>query len=221
MQPQELCNRVYLSGRLEEEPMPSHELYGEMFYTFPLLIPRLSGTDDRLPVTAGARVFSRPREQEYFNGEPSPAKGICLPRQGDYVAITGQLRSYNVHQQGSNRLLITAFARSMEFDCEEEEARNEVTLTGFLCKPVVYRTTPFSREIADMLLAVNRAYHKSDYLPLIAWGRNARFASTLAVGDCICVSGRLQSREYQKKMADDSIVTRTAYEVSVSTIRLI
>lgn len=219
MQPQELCNRVYLSGRLEEAPMPSHEMYGEMFYTFPLLVPRLSGTDDRLPVTASARVFSRPQAEDCFPCYPS--KGIYLPRQGDCVNITGQLRSYNMHQQGANRLLITAFARSMELGSEADEPRNEVTLTGFICKPVVYRTTPFSREIADMLLAVNRAYHKSDYLPLIAWGRNARFASTLNVGDCICVSGRLQSREYQKKMADDSVVTRTAYEVSVSTLRLI
>ena len=213
MQPQELCNRVCLCGTVDETPQSSHVLYGEVFYTFPLRIARLSGADDVVPVTAGGRLFARPGAAD--------AQLPPLPCQGQRVRISGQLRSYNMHQDAASRLLITAFARHMAYAEPEAACENEVLLSGFLCKPVTYRTTPFSREIADMLLAVNRAYRKSDYLPLIAWGRNARFAASLQVGDCICVSGRLQSRAYQKRTETGAVIQRMAYEVSVATLRLI
>ncbi len=193
-------NRVIISGFVQEEPCFSHCLYGEAFYTFPLVVPRLSGTEDVLPVTAGERLLH------------------MLPETGQPLQVTGQLRSYNMQCEGSHRLVLTVFARSVLEKPEEAPFINEIILTGFICKPPVYRTTPFSREIADILLAVNRPYHKSDYLPVIAWGRNARYVSALSVGDRLCVTGRVQSRAYQKAMPDGSMVTRITYEVSAATV---
>lgn len=195
-------NHVTLSGRVQETPAFSHSLYGEAFYTFQLVVPRLSGVEDTLPVTAGERLLP------------------VLPQEGDALYLTGQLRSYNIQQQGVNRLLVTVFSRSIMPMEEQESYTNDIMLRGFICKPPVYRTTPFSREIADILLAVNRPYHKSDYLPIIVWGRNARFASGLSVGDAIAVQGRVQSRHYQKTLPDGNVIYRIAYEVSAATLEL-
>lgn len=196
-------NRVELSGWVQETPTFSHSLYGEAFYSFQLVVPRLSGAEDTLPVTAGERLLP------------------VLPEEGEALCVTGQLRSYNMQQQGVNRLLVTVFSRSITPLPAQESYINNITLRGFICKAPIYRTTPFSREIADILLAVNRPYHKSDYLPIIVWGRNARFASSLSVGDPIMVQGRVQSRHYQKTLPDGSVIFRVAYEVSAATVELL
>lgn len=196
-------NAVCVSGTVYEEALLDHELYGEAFYALRLRVERLSGVADILPVTLPARICP------------------CLPREGERIRIFGQLRSYNKSAEGANRLAITVFAKSVEPMGPEEAPQNSVQLTGFLCKSAVYRTTPFLREIGDMLLAVNRAYNKSDYLPCIAWGRNALYARDLPVGGRVRVEGRLQSRCYQKCLPDGSSVERTAYEVSCSTVQLL
>lgn len=195
-------NHVVLSGWVQEAPAFSHSLYGEDFFKFHVVAPRLSGVEDILPVMAGERLLP------------------VLPREGDRLLITGQLRSYNLQQEGGNRLLVTVFARGIDGIEEPACYDNAISLTGFICKPPVYRTTPFSREISDLLLAVNRPYHKSDYLPVIVWGRNARFVSGLPVGSKLNVQGRVQSRPYQKTLPDGTVIHRVAYEVSASTIEL-
>ena len=195
-------NRVALFGRVLSAPQFSHALFGEAFYQFPLIVPRLSGVEDILPITASERLFLSPpqEDQEFFIG--------------------GQLRSYNMQANTGNRLLVTVFARQISEQIPSAtQSRNEIILNGFICKPPVYRKTPFAREITDLLLAVNRPYHKSDYLPVIVWGRNARFASDLRVGDRLHVTGRVQSRPYQKTLLDGTAVARIAYEVSASTVR--
>lgn len=137
------------------------------------------------------------------------------------VAITGQFRSYNKLVDGNNRLLLTVFVREIKNLTEELKNPNQIFLNGFVCKAPIYRTTPFKREIADLLIAVNRAYNKSDYIPTIARGRNARFCQTLEVGDNIKVWGRIQSREYQKRYASGDVVYKVAYEVSVSKLEIV
>jgi len=166
-------------------------------------VPRLSGAEDFLPITLSERLLM-----------DSPITN------GSHLCLEGQLRSYNKVIEGSGRLLITAFAQKL-IDCEtDDENPNRVQLTGALCKPPSYRTTPFGREIADLMLAVNRSYGKSDYIPCIAWGRTARFASGLNVGDRVQLQGRFQSRVYQKQLPDGTVQERTAYEVSVSRLTL-
>ena len=161
---------------------------------------RLSGQADILPVTLSERLIQ--------GGALCKGKTICA---------VGQFRSYNKIEGGKSRLMLTVFVREL-LDDEQGKNPNSVLLSGYICKPPVYRTTPFNREIADVLLAVNRAYNKSDYIPCIAWGRNARFVKNLSVGDKIAVSGRIQSREYQKKLSETELKTMTAYEVSVSKL---
>ena len=136
---------------------------------------------------------------------------------GDAICALGQFRSYNKLEGGKSRLMLTVFIREL-LDSQPGKNPNSIVLSGYICKPPVYRTTPFNREIADLLIAVNRSYNKSDYIPAIAWGRNARFVRNLTVGDRVALSGRIQSREYQKKQPDDSFVTMTAYEVSISKL---
>ena len=193
-------NKAIVTGRLVQELTYNHSLYGEAFYNGFLSVPRLSGTEDLLPITVSERLLG---ENEIYPG--------------GYYRIIGQLRSYNKHTEGANRLIITVFARSLTA-LIEEDAKNELELTGYLCKPPVYRKTPFNREIADLLLAVNRSYSKSDYLPCIAWGRNARFAADLPVGQHLHIQGRMQSRAYQKQLPDGTLESRTAYEVSISAL---
>ena len=194
-----LNNKIYLEGEMVSDLLFSHEMYGEEFYTFNLEVQRLSDAKDILSITISDRLI-----------------GGMLLHIGDQLTIEGQLRSYNKFLDGSNRLILTVFARNIEPCIEKSKNPNQIYLDGFICKQPVYRTTPFGREIADMLLAVNRSYNKSDYIPTIAWGRNSRFCQRLNVGDNIRVWGRLQSREYQKKISDTEVIKKVAYEVSIS-----
>lgn len=194
-----LNNKIYLEGKVVEGLEFSHEMYGEGFYMFRLEVSRLSDVSDVLNVTISERLLA----------------GMDL-KVGDDVLVEGQLRSYNKFVDGANRLILTVFARNIDYCIERSKNPNEIFLNGYICKEPVYRTTPFGREIADLLLAVNRPYNKSDYIPNISWGRNARFCKTLKVGDNIRVWGRLQSREYQKRISEDDVITKVAYEVSIS-----
>ena len=192
-------NKVYVYGEIVSEATFSHEVYGEGFYEFFVKVMRLSGQADILPVTVSERIMT---EDMHVGG---------------FICALGQFRSYNKLEDGKSRLMLTVFIREL-LDTQPAKNPNSIVLSGYICKPPVYRTTPFNREIADLLIAVNRSYNKSDYIPAIAWGRNARFVKNLAVGDKIALSGRIQSREYQKKQPDESLVTMTAYEVSVSKL---
>lgn len=193
-------NKVYLSGTIESEPVFSHELYGEGFYEFTLRVPRLSEQSDVIPITISEKLL----------GEKNLVKGTK-------ISFYGQFRSFNKLVGEKSKLMLTVFVR--DFLDEDEEANPNVTeLTGYVCKQPMYRTTPFNREICDLLIAVNRAYDKSDYIPCIAWGRNARFVKEMAVGQKLSLSGRIQSREYTKKLPDGSSEIRVAYELSVNKI---
>ena len=192
-------NKVYLYGEIVSEAQFSHEVYGEGFYEFKVRVMRLSGQADILPVTVSERIMTDDMKI------------------GSYICALGQFRSYNKLEGGRSRLMLTVFVREL-LDTQPGKNPNSVVLSGYICKPPVYRTTPFNREIADLLVAVNRSYNKSDYIPAIAWGRNARFVRNLSVGDKVALSGRIQSREYQKKQPDESFVTMTAYEVSISKL---
>lgn len=194
-----LNNKLYLEGTVASELEFSHVMYGEGFYTFYMDVPRLSDAYDRLFITVSERLLT----------------GMELTV-GKEIVLEGQLRSYNKFIEGSNRLILTIFARKIEDCLERSKNPNQIYLDGFICKKPVYRTTPFGREISDLLLAVNRAYNKSDYIPTIAWGRNSRFCQTLEVGDNIRIWGRIQSREYQKKISEDEVIKKIAYEVSIS-----
>lgn len=201
-------NEVTLAGIIDDELSYSHEIYGESFYSFVLRVTRLSDICDYINVTVSERLI---QNMELHTGS-------C-------VCVSGQFRSYNNYCETGNRLILTVFARDIRQtdDLSEEEAFNPnyIYLNGFLCKAPVYRTTPFGREITDLLVAVNRAYNKSDYIPCIAWGRNARYSSNLNVGDNIKIWGRIQSREYQKRISEDEIVTKTAYEISISKMEVV
>jgi single-stranded DNA-binding protein len=192
-------NKIYLEGKVISELEFSHEMYGEGFYIFDLEVQRLSESRDVLSITISERLLT--------------GMDVSI---GNYIIVEGQLRSYNKFIDGSNRLILTVFARNLLPCVEKSKNPNQIYLDGYICKAPVYRTTPFGREIADMLLAVNRAYNKSDYIPTIAWGRNSRFCQTLGIGDNIRIWGRLQSREYQKKMSDEEVIRKVAYEVSIS-----
>ncbi len=193
-------NKVYVMGEIVSDAVFSHEVYGEGFYEFFVKVARLSGQADILPVTLSERLIQ----------DATLCKGKTL-------CALGQFRSYNKLENGKSRLMLTVFIREL-LDFLPDKNPNSILLSGYICKPPVYRTTPFNREIADVLIAVNRAYNKSDYIPCIAWGRNARFVRNLTVGDRLAVSGRIQSREYQKKFSETDIKTMVAYEVSVSKL---
>ncbi len=198
------ANRIVLVGSIYSSPEYDHTLFGESFYHTEIKVSRLSGAVDTLPITVSGRLLR--------------SELTC----GDRYCIHGQIRSYNQKNEIGSKLIITVFARELELiDADYAEGladKNEVELSGHICKPVIYRTTPFSREISDMLIAVNRRYGKSDYLPCIAWGRNARYTSELDVGDRVRISGRLQSRSYQKALPDGGVEQRVAYEISCSAI---
>lgn len=197
-------NYIILSGQIASDFTYSHQVYGEAFYSFMLCSKRLSDTYDTLPITISERLLI---DME--------------AKKGQFVTITGQLRSYNNYSEGKTHLILTVFAKDIIINEERIKDINNIQLNGFICKDPVYRTTPFGREIADILLAVNRAYNKSDYIPIICWGRNARFSSNLEIGSNITITGRMQSRCYQKKLSEDEVIERTAYEVSVSKIELV
>lgn len=194
-----VTNSVIITGVLCTEPTFSHEVYGEKFFDSFVKVKRLSGMDDVLPVSVSEHLLK-------------PFVQI-----GAEVTIVGQFRSYNKLEDGRSKLMLTVFARDV-LPSSEEESPNQVQLCGYVCKPPIYRTTPFSREICDLLIAVNRQYGKSDYIPCIVWGNNARFAGNLPVGSRLNLVGRIQSREYQKHLPDCSVITKVAYEVSVSSI---
>ena len=209
-------NYLTLVGKVTGEKRFSHEIYGEKFYIFDLVIPRLSGNSDIIPITVSERLIKDDTLQEDKN-----------------LLVKGQFRSYNSYENEKNKLILTVFAKDVveveeneEIDEENEKASkdtvtNEVVLVGFVCKKPIYRQTPFGREIADLLLAVNRAYNKSDYIPTIAWGRNARFCQNIEVGTQVKVVGRVQSRQYEKKFEDGTSEIRVAYEVSVGSLEVI
>ena len=209
-------NYLTLVGKVTGEKKFSHEIYGERFYIFNLEIPRLSGVADIIPITISERLINEDTLTE-----------------GQKLLVKGQFRSYNSYESEKNRLILTVFAKDIKVISEEEQSEeenemtkkdvvtNEVVLIGYICKKPIYRQTPFGREIADILLAVNRAYNKSDYIPCIAWGRNARFCQNLEVGSQIKLVGRVQSRTYEKKHEDGSVETRVAYEVSVGSLEVI
>ena len=208
-------NHLVLVGKVASEKRFSHEIYGESFYIFDMEIPRLSETYDLIPITISERLINDDQLEI-----------------GKKIVVKGQFRSYNSYENEKSRLVLTVFAKDVIPEAEIEEraendeeidlnVSNEVTLIGHICKKPIYRKTPFGREIADALLAVNRAYNKSDYIPAIAWGRTARFCDTLETGTQVKAVGRVQSRVYQKKYEDGSVEDRTAYEVSISSLEVI
>ena len=211
----ETVKNLKLVGKVTGEKEFSHEIYGERFYIFRLGIPRLSGNQDIIPITISERLIKEDTLTE-----------------GKKLLVKGQFRSYNSYENEKNRLILTVFAKDvMEVEENEEEEENEivkketitneVVLIGYLWKKPIYRQTPFGREISDILLAVNRAYNKSDYIPCIAWGRNARFCQNLEVGSQVKIIGRVQSRSYEKKYEDGTVQNRVAYEVSVGSLEVI
>lgn len=193
-------NKMNFSGEIISEPILTHTLYDEGFYESYVRIPRLSGVGDILPMTISERLLC----------------GQIIGK-GTKINAVGQLRSYNKIEDGHSRLVLTVFVQELLTE-DKIEGINSIVLNGYVCKPPVYRTTPANREITDLLLAVNRGYNKSDYIPCVIWGRNARFASMLSVGERIVVSGRVQSRQYEKKYSETNICKKIAYEVSVNKI---
>lgn len=203
-------NHLVLVGKITSEKSFSHEVYGENFYNFNMEVSRLSDITDIIPVTVSERLI------------------IDMPIEiGKEIIVEGQFRSYNTYEDNRSRLVLTVFAKEIVErvvtgpEDEKVNITNEVTLTGFLCKQAVYRKTPFGREIADILLAVNRSYNKSDYIPCIAWGRNARFCNNLPVGSSVKILGRIQSRNYIKTLEDGTQLHKTAYEVSIGSMQLV
>ncbi len=203
-------NYLVLIGNIVSDKTFSHEIYGESFYLFNLEVPRLSGNEDIIPITISERLIAN------FD--------LSIGRK---VVVEGQFRSYNSYENERNRLVLTVFAKDImeyredEQEDQKEKVSNEVVLNGYICKKPIYRQTPFGREISDILLAVNRAYNKSDYIPCIAWGRNARFCENMEVGTEVKVVGRVQSRTYEKKFEDGRVEQRVAYEVSIGSLEVI
>ena len=199
-------NQVTIMGEVVSEFTFSHEIFGEGFYLVDVLVPRLSESSDLIPLMISERLLD-----------------VNKDYRGSYVCVTGQFRSYNRHEEKKNKLVLSVFVREIEFveQISESEKTNQIFLDGFICKEAIYRKTPLGREIADLLLAVNRPYGKSDYIPCISWGRNARYASGFQVGERCRIWGRIQSREYMKKISEDEVEKRIAYEVSVSKLELV
>ena len=194
-------NKVYLSGQIASAPEFSHEIMGENFYDLTISVARLSGQHDLIPITVSDRLMD----------------GVDFEI-GNLIGLIGQFRSYNKIVDGKSKLVLRVFVREI---CEcDEKSPNLIEIEGYVCKQPVYRTTPFKREIADLLIAVNRAYGKSDYIPCICWGRNARYASAFEVGGHVLIWGRIQSREYIKRLSEEESEKRVAYEVSVSKLEV-
>lgn len=191
-------NYVLLKGRIKEMPTYSHTVMGEGFFDMMLEVQRLSDEVDILPLTISERLISD------F-------------KLGDEIGVIGQFRSYNKLEDSKSKLMLTIFVKEV-ISPEDVSDINSIYMIGYICKEPIFRTTPFGREICDVLVAVNRAYNKSDYLPCIAWGRNARFVRDLPVGEKIEISGRIQSRKYNKRLDDGTNETRVAYEISISSI---
>ncbi|MCI5699093.1 MAG: single-stranded DNA-binding protein [Lachnospiraceae bacterium] len=199
-------NQVSVMGKIASQFTFSHQVFGEGFYTVDLLVKRLSDSEDLIPLMVSERLLDVTQDYE-----------------GEYIQVEGQFRSYNRHDEKKNRLVLSVFVRELSFVEEEDDSikTNQIFLDGYICKPPVYRKTPLGREIADLLIAVNRPYGKSDYIPCICWGRNARYASAFAVGGHILIWGRIQSREYMKRLSETEAEKRIAYEVSVSKLEYV
>ena len=199
-------NQVTMMGEIVSAFQFSHEVFGEGFYMVELAVSRLSNYSDYIPLMVSERLIDT--EQDYT---------------GQFIRISGQFRSYNRHEEKKNRLVLSVFVRELEFldEIDENEKTKQIFMDGYICKEPIYRKTPLGREIADVLLAVNRSYGKSDYIPCICWGRNARFASGFTVGCHIQIVGRVQSREYVKRISEEEVEHRVAYEVSVSKVDLL
>ena len=199
-------NQVSIIGKVASSFTFSHQVFGEGFYLVDVLVKRLSDSEDRIPLMVSERLVDVSQDYE-----------------GEYIMVQGQFRSYNRHEEKKNRLVLSVFVRELSFVEEADDSikTNQIFLDGYICKPPVYRKTPLGREIADLLLAVNRPYGKSDYIPCICWGRNARYASAFTVGGHVLIWGRIQSREYVKKTGENQTEKRTAYEVSVSKLEYI
>ncbi len=197
-------NLVNLRGELDNDLEFSHEIFGEKFYNTKIKINRLSDSYDVLPITVSERLL---QDIDFENNK--------------FVSVVGQLRSYNKNINNKNRLVLTVFAREIKQleSVEDSKDPNSIFLDGYICKSPVYRKTPLGREITDLLVAINRPYNKSDYIPSIVWGRNAKFAKSLKIGDRIQLWGRVQSREYEKKIDDGKVLKKVAYEVSISKIK--
>lgn len=196
-------NQVTITGEVASEFTFSHEVFGEGFYMVEVLVRRLSNSDDRIPLMISERLID-----------------VTQDYRGEYITVNGQFRSYNKHEENKNHLVLSVFVREISFVEEELDGAktNNIMLDGYICKTPIYRKTPLGREIADLLLAVNRPYGKSDYIPCICWGRNARYASNFEVGEHVQIFGRIQSREYVKKITETETEKRIAYEVSVSKL---
>ena len=199
-------NQVSVMGRIASQFTFSHQVFGEGFYTVDLLVKRLSDSEDIIPLMVSERLMDVTEDYE-----------------GEYIQVQGQFRSYNRHEEKKNRLVLSVFVREVSFVEEEDDSikTNQIFLDGYICKPPVYRKTPLGREIADLLIAVNRPYGKSDYIPCICWGRNARYASAFEVGGHVLLWGRIQSREYMKRVGENETEKRIAYEVSVSKLEYV
>lgn len=199
-------NQVTIMGEVASRFTFSHEVFGEGFYMVDVLVKRLSNSEDRIPLMISERLID-----------------VTKDYTGEFIMVSGQFRSYNRHEEHKNHLVLSVFVREVEFVDEELDGAktNNILLDGYICKAPVYRKTPLGREIADLLLAVNRPYGKSDYIPCICWGRNARYASGFAVGEHVQILGRIQSREYVKKLSETETEKRVAYEVSVSKLECI
>lgn len=198
-------NQVTIMGEIVSDFSYSHEIFGEGFYMVDIRVQRLSDSSDILPLMISERLID-----------------VTADYKGCYVAVNGQFRSYNRHEERKNKLVLSVFAREISFvdEVEESAKTNQIYLDGFLCKEPIYRKTPLGREIADLLIAVNRPYGKSDYIPCICWGRNARYASSFKVGERCGIWGRIQSREYVKKVDEEHAEKKVAYEVSVSKLEI-
>lgn len=200
-----LNNQVAVLGEINSGFTFSHDLYGERFYTFQLAVERTSHGIDYIPVLVSERDIDV--KKDYI---------------GKTVMVKGQFRSFNNHEDSKkSRLILSVFVMELQFIEEVEAHQNDIFLDGFVCKAPTYRKTPLGREITDLVMAVNRPYGKSDYIPCICWGRNARFASTFEVGEHVQISGRIQSRNYVKKLKDGESENRTAYEVSVCNVAML
>lgn len=199
-------NQVIIMGEIVDDFTYSHEIFGEAFYMVNIRVERLSDSEDLIPVMVSERLLD-----------------VTKDYKGLKIEVVGQFRSYNRHEEKRNKLVLSVFAREIDFvdEMPENSKTNQIFLDGFICKPPIYRRTPLGREIADILLAVNRPYGKSDYIPCICWGRNARFAGTFQVGSRCLVWGRIQSREYMKKLGEGEMEKRIAYEVSVSKLETV
>ena len=195
------ANRAVLRGMLAELPVFSHENHDKKFFRFLLEVQRLSGAVDILPVIASEEA-------------------LCAMdlSGGSMIEVTGQVRSFNSRAATGRKLIISVYAETVE--AVEGEAVNDVSLTGVICKPPVYRRTPLGREICDIMLAVNRPYRRTDYIPCIFWGKTAALVRQAQVGHTVGLTGRLQSREYIK-MLDEGSEQRTAYEVSAITAQIL